>query len=359
MIDATTAHKVNLPKSVFKYRRSFASGNKSYGDPLLPEQFNTQNLLPYQGHLPVGVDANISTQPGVFTIAEESFRENTRQWTQPEDVVPEKVSSVSVWKTFDPWDPDWSGQSSIGTRQLGSVPVAHPLGISSRLDEHQTSPLRQESPDIDLELDPSQIANKIVSKSTEGYLGSTSTMSGEEGIQRVSSSLIYGYAYIPGVYFRPAHAYPSEFEEKEIIELLTARGRTDVADRIIELNEIIRDESDDDQQEMQLDSLRSLADFFTIFDFPYLPHGSITVGYDGILGLGWTIPLRQQPTAEWRNWDGILSLEFLPSGKILFAGETRPTEGGVEFYDLGTGLHEEVFDRISPFFDLLRVIDAE
>ena len=142
-------------------------------------------------------------------------------------------------------------------------------------------------------------------------------------------------------------SYISYTSKKIITDLLVANGKAEIADRIVELDE---EESDDEQQEIQLLSLKLLADFFIESGFPYRPHGSITVGYDGLMGISWMIPQRQQPDTRWRTCDGILSLRFLPSGKILFVGETRQVGDSKPFYDFGETTPEIVFERIRPFF---------
>ena len=356
MIDTTTAHKENLPTTVFEYEHYFAGGNITHGDPLRSEHLNTEDLLSHQNHSLVDVDANISTQPGILRIAGNLFREDTRHWTQPDNAVPGKDSSVHNWETLDPSGANWSGWSSIDTRQHRFGSIVQPSEISSRLDEHQSTSLRQESPDKYLEFNLT--SNKIVSKYTDVHSEPISTISDMEGTQGDFFSSINEYISNPVVYFRAAHAYPSEFEGKASMQLLIANGKAEIADKIIKLKEIIRDESDDYQQEMQLGSLRLLADFFTRFDVPYSPHGCITVGYDGVLGAGWTIPLSQQPTSQWRNWEGILSLEFLPSGKVLFSGETRQFGDIEPFSDVGEDVPSAVYERIKPFFEVMRLHDA-
>ena len=339
MIDAITTHQENQTKSVSDYEGFFAEGNLSYGELLRPGHSNTENLLPHQGHLQFGIDADVLTQLRLLSIAKRLLQEKIRHWTKPENVSSEEAGGLLVLGTLDPSRTNRSDPTVFDMHQFESVFPVHFLDASSLSDKLNATSLRQKLQIAYLELNPNQIKNEVLEVST--------IMSGMERAQ------LHGH---PDVLDSD---YLSRPEIRKIVESLMDSGKIDAACRIVELDEIVREESDDDQQKIQLDSLRSLADFFTKFDFPYLPHGCITVGYDGVMGAGWTVPLRQQPTAQWRNWDGILSLKFLPSGEIRFAGETRPTEDEVEFYDLGTGPHEEVFSRITPFFNLLRLIDAE
>ena len=218
--------------------------------------------------------------------------------------------------------------------------------------------LRQNSPSTFPELDPAQIRNELIDVLKKGDLKPVPALGGLESVQWDSFSVVHKYFQSRILSIPSTTVYPSKPKEKEIVDLLVDSGKSEVADRIIELNQIIREESDDDQQGMQLDSLRFLADFFMRFDFPYLPHGCITIGYDGILGVGWTIPLSQQPTNQWRNWDGILSIRFLPTGKILFAGETRQVRDKKPFRASGEDTPSTVFERIKPFFKVLSLHDA-
>ena len=147
-------------------------------------------------------------------------------------------------------------------------------------------------------------------------------------------------------------------KETNVLESLIDNGRHDVAQGLDSLIRQIAD-NPDDFDPVQQESLESLVKYFVTHDTPYSPFGYVVATADGILGVEWRLPPTQPTNNQWRNSDGILSLRFLPSGDIVFAGETRPTESEAEFYDFGEEPHSVVSDRIAPFFNMLRLIDAD
>lgn len=145
--------------------------------------------------------------------------------------------------------------------------------------------------------------------------------------------------------------------ERDFLHYLVENGRRDVAQELDSLIQQVAD-SPDDNDPIQQESLDALVRYFVTHEPPFSPFGCIVAAADGVLGAEWRLPPTQPDDSQWRNGDGILSLRFLPSGDIVFAGETRPVGTEVEFYDFGEEPHELVASRISPFFELLRLADA-
>lgn len=132
--------------------------------------------------------------------------------------------------------------------------------------------------------------------------------------------------------------------------VLMPSGIPEVTDRVLELWEITHEESG---EPINADSLYHMVEFFAKHDLPLRPHGDLSVGHDGIMGAGWMMPLVREPTKHWRQGSGILSLRFLTSGLILFAGETDRIGNHEPFNDFGEHDPDTVFERIRPFFHLL------
>ena len=176
------------------------------------------------------------------------------------------------------------------------------------------------------------------------------------------SSSVYRAAFMPTPTPQPSRVISvcsplASQRETDVLDYLTDRGRHDVAQRLNILIQQIAD-SPDDNDPIQQESLDSLVKYFVTQEPPYSPYGCVVATSDGILGVEWRLPPTQPTNNQWRNGDGILSLRFLPSGDIVFAGETRPTGTEVEFYDFGEESHDLVANRIAPFFEILRLTDA-
>ena len=138
---------------------------------------------------------------------------------------------------------------------------------------------------------------------------------------------------------------------RRMIRALIAAGKPEIADRVLELWKIAREESDTDP--INANSLYRMIVFFTKYDIPLRPHGDLSVDHNGIMGAGWMMPLVREPTKHWRQGSGILSLRFLDNAKILFAGETDRIGQHEPFCDFGEDTPDSVFERIKPFFHLL------
>ena len=145
--------------------------------------------------------------------------------------------------------------------------------------------------------------------------------------------------------------------ENRVLDLLVEHGKYDVASRISDLIQMIGEDPDDDETLLP-ESLRSIAKFFIKYDPPYSTYGSVVAGHDGVLGVEWKLPMSQPPDSQWKNCDGILSMRFLPSDKITYAGETRQDDDGNAFYDMGEDSHSVVSKRVAPFLARLRIADA-
>lgn len=147
-------------------------------------------------------------------------------------------------------------------------------------------------------------------------------------------------------------------DEVTVLEYLKGRGKDEIAERI---HELIRGITvcPDDSEMLDIESLRHLATFLVKCNPPYTPHGVIVASYDGTLGVEWRLPLRHAPDNQWKNCDGILSMRFLPSGAIVYVGETRQIGEEQPFHVVGEDEFSVASKQVDPFFDILRSADAE
>lgn len=94
------------------------------------------------------------------------------------------------------------------------------------------------------------------------------------------------------------------------------------------------------------ESVLSTADFF-IRNNP--PHPAIVADYDGTLAVEWRLPLTLAPDEKWQNCDGILCMEFLPSGEIEYFGGARAIGDEKELRIEGVASQKEIMQEIAPF----------
>ena len=95
-----------------------------------------------------------------------------------------------------------------------------------------------------------------------------------------------------------------------------------------------------------LESVQTVADFF-IQNNP--PHPAIVADYDGTLAVEWRLPLTLPPDDVWQNCDGILCLEFLPSGEIEYFGDARAVGEKKELKIEGVATQKHIMKEIDPF----------
>lgn len=139
-------------------------------------------------------------------------------------------------------------------------------------------------------------------------------------------------------------------EEKAILDRLESNKLGKVARRLNSLIEMFDEDPDVDR--LVLESIQSVAEFF-IRNNP--PHPAIVADYDGTLALEWRLPLTPPPDERWQNCDGILCMEFLPSGDIEFFGDARATGDEQELKVAGIARQKKIMKEIEPFF---RRLDA-
>ena len=144
--------------------------------------------------------------------------------------------------------------------------------------------------------------------------------------------------------------------ERSVLNRLFSSYKEDAALRLNELIEIIAQDPDDDDTLIP-DSLEYAADFLIEYRPPYSPFGTISAGNDGVVSAEWRLPVKPPPDPRWKNCDGILTLRFLPSGKITFAGETRKVDDETPFFEIGEESHDIAFSQVAPFFNKLRMLD--
>ena len=133
-------------------------------------------------------------------------------------------------------------------------------------------------------------------------------------------------------------------EERAVLDHLVYSERGRIADR---LNRLIEDFAEDpDVEGLLLESIQSLAEFFTQYN---PPHPAIVADYDGTLAVEWRLPLTLPPNDRWQTCDGILCMEFLPSGDIEYFGDARAVGSERELRIAGVATHKEIMEKIDPF----------
>ena len=131
----------------------------------------------------------------------------------------------------------------------------------------------------------------------------------------------------------------AESTHEGIIAVLRLFGLEDVANRLDYLRGLIAD--DPDETPMDVESLRAMALF--LISERQLPDPQIGITPDGLM------------QTEWRTApNGILAMEFLPSGSVRFAAVSAPAQRGVDRLSLnGTLPKDEALAALRPFTSLL------
>ncbi len=127
----------------------------------------------------------------------------------------------------------------------------------------------------------------------------------------------------------------AESTHEGIIAVLRLFGVEAVADRLSYLRSL----SDDDPDETPIDveSLRAMALF--LMSERQLPDPQIGITPDGLMQTEWRTPP-----------NGILAMEFLPSGSIRFAAVSAPAQPGVDRLSVnGTLPKDEALAAVRPF----------
>lgn len=132
--------------------------------------------------------------------------------------------------------------------------------------------------------------------------------------------------------------------EKTTLDRLVSRDHGKVADRLNCLIEVFAEDEEVDR--LVPESVLSIADFF-IRNNP--PHPAIVADYDGTLAVEWRLPLTLAPDDRWQNCDGILCMEFLPSGEIEYFGGARAVGDEKELRFEGIASQKGIMKEIAPF----------
>ena len=133
-------------------------------------------------------------------------------------------------------------------------------------------------------------------------------------------------------------------EERAVLDHLVCSDHGAIADR---LNRLIEDFAEDpDVEGLQLESIQSVAEFFFQNNPPY---PAIVADYDGTLAVEWRLPLTRPPDDKWQTCDGILCMEFLPSGDIEYFGDVRAVGSERELRIAGVATQKEIMEEIDPF----------
>lgn len=136
--------------------------------------------------------------------------------------------------------------------------------------------------------------------------------------------------------------------EKAILDRLVSGDHGKVADRLNSLIEMFAEDPEVDR--LVPESVLSIADFF-IRNNP--PHPAIVADYDGTLAVEWRLPLTLAPDENWQDCDGILCLEFLPSGEIEYFGGARAVGDEKEMKLEGIASQKQIMKEIAPFLSRL------
>jgi len=132
--------------------------------------------------------------------------------------------------------------------------------------------------------------------------------------------------------------------EKAILDRLVSIDHGQVADRLNSLIEMFAEDEEVDR--LVPESVLSIADFF-MRNNP--PHPAIVADYDGTLAVEWRLPLTLEPDEKWQNCDGILCMEFLPSGEIEYFGGARAIGDEKELRIEGIASQKGIMKEINPF----------
>ena len=146
-------------------------------------------------------------------------------------------------------------------------------------------------------------------------------------------------------------------EEKEIVDTLKSHGLNEVAYRLVQLKEMISEDSD--EPDLEIESLRSFADF--LIQETHLPVPEIGAGPEGYVEAEWRIPSRGGRKAAsdesyWGRGDGILAMKFLPTGLVRFAATSGPAAQGQErLRTSGILPRNSTLSVVQPFISRLAV----
>ena len=131
---------------------------------------------------------------------------------------------------------------------------------------------------------------------------------------------------------------------QEIMAVLRAHGRERIADRIDYLQELARE--DPEEQPIAPDSLWHMASF--LLEQGQLPDPEVGVSPNALAQVEWTIP----NSSDGRTRDGLLAMEFLPRGIIGFAALSEPYRQGVDRLTVYGELHPaQALEAVRPFTD--------
>lgn len=131
-----------------------------------------------------------------------------------------------------------------------------------------------------------------------------------------------------------------------IMAVLRSHGRERVADRIHYLEELARE--DPEEQPIAPDSLWHMASF--LLEQGQLPDPEVGVSPNALAQVEWTIP----NTSDDRARDGLLVMEFLPRGIIGFAALSEPYRHGVDRLTVHGELPPaHALEAVRPFTDRL------
>ena len=151
---------------------------------------------------------------------------------------------------------------------------------------------------------------------------------------RVAGTLKARSTYVREI-SRPAYLADTVSKPEVVIAVLRVFRLDAIADRLDYLQRLV--EGDPDEPSMVPESLRALVHF--LIDEQQLPAPQISVSPDGLAQIEWRIPT-----------NGILAMEFLPSGLIRFAAISAPARSGVERENVnGTLSKDATLDAIRPF----------
>lgn len=157
----------------------------------------------------------------------------------------------------------------------------------------------------------------------------------------VGKPIVWSTAVQPRITILPAWRpqIDAVAQHEQIIAVLRLFGLDAVADRLGYLHSL----ADDDPEEPRIDieSLRAMALF--IMGERQLPDPQIGVNPDGLIQIEWRVSI-----------DGLLAMEFLPSGLIRFAAISARAQPGLERLRVnGTLPKEDTLKALRPFTSLL------
>lgn len=154
-------------------------------------------------------------------------------------------------------------------------------------------------------------------------------------IRQITATLIEEFAEIAWLHRKIA----GTTSEDEIIALLRDADLEHIADRLVYLQECVAD--DPEEEPMDLESLKQFASF--IMSERQLRQPRIGVNPDGLIQTEWELPT-----------DGVIAMNFLPSGFIEFAAISAPATHKVQRIRVsGTLAKDDALRALAPFFSRL------